>query len=338
MMMASQPMMMMAAANQQTPFYTQAPMQPPPPPPVMPQPGMLPSTGSNYAYDANSYYPNQENVDPNEQFYQEYQQEAHPAGVYSDTESDSQDTGLINKIKPDKSSEVNYVETNKKNLGLGDRNTSYSQRLTKKKGLKESPTHSPTRLNKPAKKKMHGSPKRDKSHQSLPNSASGFGMAPTNQVVQKPASAEHLWHMRSRSLLSQKEEKVSGKPKKHKKLDQHQQQHQPVPSFSDPSKPQPIRHTVFTEDGQQLSVDIDLKVLSPTMQGPAMLQDNPRLHPPVHRPAHPPPQQFQPFVPPPFHQPRVAFVPQAYPQQVFASPRQRPIAVSIAAKTNPPLN
>ena len=52
---------------------------------------------------------------------------------------------------------------------------------------------------------------------------------------------------------------------------------------------QPITHTVYTDDGQKVSVDINLKMISPTPSHPAggaTLHSNPQHHPPPQfRPA-----------------------------------------------------
>ena len=52
---------------------------------------------------------------------------------------------------------------------------------------------------------------------------------------------------------------------------------------------QPITHTVYTDDGQKVSVDINLKMISPTPSHPAggaTLHSNPHHHPPPQfRPA-----------------------------------------------------
>ncbi|ELU09475.1 hypothetical protein CAPTEDRAFT_223668 [Capitella teleta] len=324
MMIANQPMMMMAAASQVNPMYSQ--MQTPlsshaPMPPQMMHPaGNPPPMMNPQMHPANEQEYYQENVDPNEEYYQEYQQEVDAQYEQYESEGETRESPLIKSLKPSTGPDVDFVESNKKSLGKGQHNTTYSRMLSKRKDLKQvGPSQPSSRIKKPVKKQPL--PNREKVPQSLPNSASGFGIVPTHTTVEKPASAENLWHARSRSLMTQKEDQIEGqKPKKNRKP------LQPQKSRVAPGKAQPINHTVYTDDGQKVSVDINLKVVSPTPQTAANMQEHPPPHRPALPPSHIPPVAFQPQYPPHLGPPRQAFTNTAYPQQVFASPRQRPIA------------
>ena len=85
----------------------------------------------------------------------------------------------------------------------------------------------------------------------------------------------------------------------------------------------PVRHTVYTDDGQRVNVDINLKVLSPTPQQQAAMKQglgNPEAHS-MMRPIGPIAQP-QNFAPPQGFQPAQPYMQPAFGGPVFQNPGQ----------------
>ena len=183
---------------------------------------------------------------------------------------------------------VDYVQKNKQKTGKEKKR--YGEIFAQKKEIKE-------QMKNPAPRERRAS-QGDSRH-----SPAAVTNSPGVSEVNPPqgASVESLWSQQTRNLAQRKDEKQSGKKRKGlNKYNSDSQLNRPShgvsnapvmtqapqagrpsagqPSVGQPFVGQPIRTTVLTEDGQRVSVDINLKVVSPP-PGQPLDPRHPHAHP-----------------------------------------------------------
>ena len=180
-----------------------------------------------------------------------------------------------------------YISKNKKNLKNPPKK-SYRHMYGKKKEVENEQLFVP-QGRRPAQ--LLNSPNKVKTPlKALPNQ--GLQAANYNDQNQEPMTAEEFWRQRAANLEQRKAEKLSGGGKNkysgvtlrkypsesrvddirpHMVGQARQQPHaiaEPIKSeISRSPRGQPITQTVYTEDGQRVSVDINLKLISPPPVG-----------------------------------------------------------------------
>ncbi|CAH1796106.1 unnamed protein product, partial [Owenia fusiformis] len=260
--------------------------------------------------DQNEVY-QEEPIEQNDDIDQEEKWRRASASMQSKVQERGKKQRLAKTVKPEKHSK-DYIKENRSTYGKKPPSGgSYSRQLQKKK-----------RENEIMEKHSHRK-------QGMPSAASSMKSAysdgyisrrisvdePIKEAFEKPTSAEDTWKNRSQKLSAHKQKKMQGysgamkrypsdgsinKPPHRVKPIEH---HSPLQSQSDPvysqgheaAFQQPSTHHMYTEDGQKVSVDINLRLSSPiagkslgpipishrAAPGPSAYQGNPRQQPPM---------------------------------------------------------
>ena len=267
-------------------------------------------------YNEEAYY---------EQYEQEMQQnmEEYPVNEEGELEYPVvKDRGIIRSVPKEVLPSVDYVALNKRRIKKEQQQTSYGQKFAKKKSEQEGGPPVPA-----PRKTVAGKPP------VAPVKAASAGPVMEEVPQENLTPAEQVWAARAKTLTQKKTDKVPGKSAKkgnlkkypsESKVDDmrrpqgvpqgfrpHHVQPMPAPapqgSMTEPirsdqvvdpnrANDRPIRHTVLTEDGQKVSVDINLKLVSPPPPSrviPPLGPQNQQFQQTVQQPPQRPIQAFQ---------------------------------------------